>query len=136
MYFCVETRQEYFDGAEPILGPTIDRMAEVARETGTVLIAPIFESGNLGFPRCPPPSAASAFSSAMTPTFPEAARVLGLDGAEIVFVPTATTGKTRYLWDLELRAHAVTNHLLRLQREQGGCGLRAQPAVPAPVRKA
>jgi N-carbamoylputrescine amidase len=43
MYFCVETRQEYFDGAEPIPGPTIDRMAEVARETGTVLIAPIFE---------------------------------------------------------------------------------------------
>jgi beta-ureidopropionase len=41
--------------------------------------------------------------------FPEAARVLGLDGAEIVFVPTATTGMTRYLWDLELRAHAVTN---------------------------
>ena len=43
MYFCVETRREYFDWAEPIPGPTIDRMAEVACETGTVLIAPIFE---------------------------------------------------------------------------------------------
>src|SRR5688572_3099611 len=43
MYFCVETRREYFDWAESIPGPTIDRMRDVARETGTVLIAPIFE---------------------------------------------------------------------------------------------
>src|SRR5688572_20800146 len=43
MYFCVETRREYFDWAEPIPGPTIERMAQVARETGIVLIAPIFE---------------------------------------------------------------------------------------------
>src|SRR5688572_25435414 len=42
MYFCVETRREYFDWAEPIPGPTIERMAAVARETGIVLIAPIF----------------------------------------------------------------------------------------------
>jgi N-carbamoylputrescine amidase len=41
--------------------------------------------------------------------FPEAARVLGLGGAEIVFVPTNTTRMTRYLWDLELRAHAIAN---------------------------
>src|SRR4030095_7682786 len=40
---------------------------------------------------------------------PEAARVLGLGGAEIVFVPTATTRMARYLWDVELRAHAITN---------------------------
>src|SRR2546426_2989676 len=43
MYFCVEPRREYFDWAEPIPGPTIDRLRDVARETGTVLIAPIFE---------------------------------------------------------------------------------------------
>jgi len=41
--------------------------------------------------------------------FPEAARVLGLGGAEILFVPTATTRMTRYLWDVELRAHAIAN---------------------------
>ncbi len=35
--------------------------------------------------------------------------MLGLGGAEIVFVPTATTRMTRYLWDLELRAHAIAN---------------------------
>src|SRR2546425_1962716 len=43
MYFCVETRREYFEWAEPIPGPTIERMATAAREMGTVLIAPIFE---------------------------------------------------------------------------------------------
>ena len=43
MNFCVETRREYFDWAEPIPGPTIDRMRDVARETGTVLLARIFE---------------------------------------------------------------------------------------------
>ena len=43
MYFCVETRRGYFDWAEPIPGPTIDRMSDVARETATVVIAPIFE---------------------------------------------------------------------------------------------
>jgi N-carbamoylputrescine amidase len=158
MYFCVETRWEYFDWAEPIPGPTIDRMAEVARETGTVLIAPIFERapdglfynaaavidpdgrvigqyrkssiplmdvarsseprgnekfyfepGDLGFPVFPTPFGRIGILICYDRHFPEAARVLGLDGAEIVFVPTATTGMTRYLWDLELRAHAVTN---------------------------
>ncbi|MEX2147361.1 MAG: nitrilase-related carbon-nitrogen hydrolase, partial [Candidatus Rokuibacteriota bacterium] len=48
MYFCVETRREYFDWAEPIPGPTIDRMSDVARETGTVVIAPIFERASDG----------------------------------------------------------------------------------------
>ena len=35
--------------------------------------------------------------------------MLGLGGAEILFVPTATTRMTRYLWDVELRAHAIAN---------------------------
>ena len=34
MYFCVETSREYFDWAEPIPGPTIERMGALARETG------------------------------------------------------------------------------------------------------
>jgi len=158
MYFCVESRPEYFAWAEPIPGPTIDRMGRVARETGTVLIAPIFERaedgryfnaaavlgpdgdlrgryrkssiprmdssrsseprgdekfyftpGDLGFPTFLTPFARIGILICYDRHFPEAARVLGLGGAEIVFVPTATTGMTRYLWDLELRAHAVTN---------------------------
>ena len=42
--------------------------------------------------------------------FPEGARALGLNGAEIVFIPSATTkGHADYLWELEQRAHAVAN---------------------------
>ena len=42
--------------------------------------------------------------------FPEGARALGLNGAEIVFNPSATVaGLTEYLWKLEQPAHAVAN---------------------------
>src|SRR5262249_5374642 len=43
MYFCVERRPEYFEWAEPIPGPTVRRMGEVARQAGIVLICPLFE---------------------------------------------------------------------------------------------
>lgn len=158
MYFCVETRREYFAWAEPIPGPTTDRMATVAQETNTVLVCPIFERatdgtfynaaavlgpdgtflgkyrkssiplmdvtrspeprgnekfyftpGDLGFPTFDTPFARIGILICYDRHFPEAARVLGLGGAEIVFVPTATTRMTRYLWDVELRAHAIAN---------------------------
>lgn len=42
--------------------------------------------------------------------FPEGARLLGLNGAEIVFNPSATVaGTSEYLWKLEQPAHAVAN---------------------------
>ena len=42
--------------------------------------------------------------------FPEGARLLGLNGAEIVFNPSATVaGLSQYLWELEQPAHAVAN---------------------------
>jgi beta-ureidopropionase len=42
--------------------------------------------------------------------FPEGARILGLNGAEIVFNPSATvSGLSEYLWELEQPAHAVAN---------------------------
>jgi beta-ureidopropionase len=42
--------------------------------------------------------------------FPEGARILGLNGAEIVFNPSATVaGLSEYLWQLEQPAHAVAN---------------------------
>ena len=42
--------------------------------------------------------------------FPEGARILGLNGAEIVFNPSATVaGLYEYLWKLEQPAHAVAN---------------------------
>jgi len=47
--------------------------------------------------------------------FPEGARILGLNGAEIVFNPSATVaGLSEYLWELEQPAHAVAdNHNAR-----------------------
>ncbi|MBI1734850.1 MAG: acyltransferase [Candidatus Rokubacteria bacterium] len=157
MYFCVERRPEYFDWAEPIPGPTTERMGALARETGTVIVCPIFERdgatyynaaavigpdggvlgkyrkssipfmdrarsreprgdekfyftpGDLGFPTFDTPFARIGILICYDRHFPEAARVLGLGGAEIVFVPTNTTRMTRYLWDVELRAHAIAN---------------------------
>ena len=42
--------------------------------------------------------------------FPEGARILGLNGAEIVFNPSATVaGLSEYLWELEQPAHAAAN---------------------------
>lgn len=42
--------------------------------------------------------------------FPEGARCLGLNGADIVFNPSATVaGLSQYLWKLEQPAHAVAN---------------------------
>ena len=55
---------------------------------------------------------ASVFRAQVTRTrkFPEGARVLGLNGAEIVFNPSATVaGLSEYLWELEQPAHAVAN---------------------------
>jgi beta-ureidopropionase len=42
--------------------------------------------------------------------FPEGARALGLNGAEIVMNPSATVaGLSQYLWKIEQPAHAVAN---------------------------
>ena len=42
--------------------------------------------------------------------FPDGARVLGLNGAEIVYNPSATVaGLSQYLWKLEQPAHAAAN---------------------------
>ena len=68
-----------------------------------------FSPGDLGFPTFDTPFARIGILICYDRHFPEAARVLGLGGAEIVFVPTATTRMTRYLWDVELRAHAIAN---------------------------
>jgi N-carbamoylputrescine amidase len=42
-YFCKSQKCERFDLAEPIPGPTTDRMQGLAKELGIVLIVPIFE---------------------------------------------------------------------------------------------
>src|SRR5438874_10464160 len=42
-YFCKSQKHERFDLAEPIPGPTIERMQKMARELEMVIIVPIFE---------------------------------------------------------------------------------------------
>jgi len=42
--------------------------------------------------------------------FPEGARVLGLRGAELVFIPSATSrGLSMHLWTIEQTSHAIAN---------------------------
>ncbi len=69
-----------------------------------------FRPGNLGYP---------VFNTAVGKVgvyicydrhFPEGARILGLNGAELVLNPSATVaGLSEYLWKLEQPAHAVAN---------------------------
>ena len=69
-----------------------------------------FRPGNLGFP---------VFNTAVGKVgvyicydrhFPEGARMLGLNGAEIVFIPSATSrGLSQHLWRIEQTSHAIAN---------------------------
>ncbi len=43
LYFCETEDRKNFDLAEPIPGPTADRIQQLAKETGTVIIASLFE---------------------------------------------------------------------------------------------
>lgn len=47
-YFCKVTDAERFDLAEPIPGPTVERMQRGARELGIVIVVPIFEKRGPG----------------------------------------------------------------------------------------
>ena len=47
-YFCKVTDAERFDLAEPIPGPTVERMQAIAKELGVVIIVPIFERRSAG----------------------------------------------------------------------------------------
>jgi len=48
LYFCDEEVYENFELAEPIPGPSTDRLAQVAREEGVVIIASLFEKRTQG----------------------------------------------------------------------------------------
>ena len=50
-YFCKAERSERFDLAEPIPGPTTDRMCAVAKELAVVLVVPLFEQQARGLYR-------------------------------------------------------------------------------------
>jgi N-carbamoylputrescine amidase len=69
-----------------------------------------FKPGNLGYPVFKTQLADIGVYICYDRHFPEGARALGLNGAEIVFNPSATVaGLSEYLWKLEQPAHAVAN---------------------------
>ncbi|MDZ4835651.1 MAG: nitrilase-related carbon-nitrogen hydrolase [Candidatus Melainabacteria bacterium] len=69
-----------------------------------------FRPGNLGYPVFKTRYATIGVYICYDRHFPEGARALGLNGAEIVFNPSATVaGLSEYLWKLEQPAHAAAN---------------------------
>jgi beta-ureidopropionase len=69
-----------------------------------------FKPGNTGYPVFKTRYATVGVYICYDRHFPEGARALGLNGAEIVFNPSATVaGLSQYLWELEQPAHAAAN---------------------------
>ena len=69
-----------------------------------------FKPGNLGYPVFQTKYAKIGVYICYDRHFPDGARILGLNGAEIVYNPSATVaGLSQYLWQLEQPAHAAAN---------------------------
>ena len=152
-YFCAEQDTKWYATAEPVPGPTTERLATYAQKYNMVMVIPVYEEalegvyyntaavvdadgrylgkfrkiqiphtwpgfwekfyfkpGNLGFPVFETAYAKIGIFICYDRHFPECARALALNGAEILFNPSATTaGKSQYLWELEQPAQAVAN---------------------------
>lgn len=69
-----------------------------------------FKPGNMGYPVFQTKYAKIGVYICYDRHFPDGARILGLNGAEIVYNPSATVaGLSEYLWKLEQPAHAAAN---------------------------
>ena len=69
-----------------------------------------FKPGNMGYPVFQTKYAKIGVYICYDRHFPDGARALGLNGAEIVYNPSATVaGLSEYLWKLEQPAHAAAN---------------------------
>ena len=160
-YFCQRQSPELFDLAEPIPGPTTERLAEVARDTQTVVVGSVFEKrapgvyhntavvidadgrllglyrkmhipddplffekyyftpGDLGFRVFETRYARIGTLVCWDQWFPEAARLTAIQGAEVLFYPTAIgwhPGEKaehghaqREAWEMIQRSHAIAN---------------------------
>ncbi|MGC2998480.1 nitrilase-related carbon-nitrogen hydrolase [Streptomyces sp. G35A] len=152
-YFCQVQEPEHYRWAEPVPdGPTVRRMRALARETGMVIVVPVFEveqagfyyntaavidadgsylgkyrkhhipqisgfyekyyfrPGNLGWPVFDTAVGKVGVYICYDRHFPEGWRELGLNGAQLVYNPSAThRGLSAHLWQLEQPAAAVAN---------------------------
>lgn len=69
-----------------------------------------FRPGNSGFPVFETAEGRIGIMICYDRHFPEAARMLGLAGAEVIFVPTAACSPfAAKAWEVELRGHAIAN---------------------------
>jgi N-carbamoylputrescine amidase len=160
-YFCQRQDPGLFDLAEPIPGPSTERLAAVARETETVVIGSLFERraagvyhntavvfdadgsllgryrkmhipddplyyekyyftpGDLGFQAFDTRFGRVGVLVCWDQWYPEGARLTALQGAEILFYPTAIGWHPRekaefgasqqQAWELIQRSHALAN---------------------------
>ncbi|HYB95074.1 MAG TPA: carbon-nitrogen hydrolase [Vicinamibacterales bacterium] len=161
LYFCKSQQCDRFDLAEPIPGPTTNRMQALARELEIVIIVPLFERQAPGLYRnsaavidadgtllgvyrkmhipddplfyekfyfTPGDTGFIAWRTKVTTIgtlvcwdqwFPEGARLTAMQGAEILFYPTAIGwhpsekkqyGKAQHdSWETMQRSHAIAN---------------------------
>ena len=68
-----------------------------------------FKPGNTGYPVFQTKFGRIGVYICYDRRFPEGARALGINGAEIVFIPSATSGTSIRTWHVEQRAHAIAN---------------------------
>jgi N-carbamoylputrescine amidase len=101
-----------------VIGPNGDIMGKYRKSSIPLVKTPsivgnekyYFKPGNTGFPVWQTPFGVNVgIMICYDRHFPEHARLLALNGADLVFVPTATCGMSRYLWEIELQAHAIDN---------------------------
>jgi len=80
-----------------------------------------FETGDLGFPVFETRYARLGVLICWDNLFPEAARILGLEGAEILFAPTANAFLSHERWRTMIASHAITNgyYAFRVNRVGG-----------------
>ena len=160
-YFCQREDASLFDLAEPVPGPTTQRLSEVARQRGVSIIASVFEKrapgiyhntaalisadgtlggiyrkmhipddplyyekyyftpGDLGYKAFDTPQGRVGTLVCWDQWYPEGARLTALQGAAVLFYPTAIgwhpAEKQQYgvaqqdAWRTIQRAHAIAN---------------------------
>jgi len=160
-YFCQREDAQLFDLAEPVPGPTTTALGAVARETGVVVVAPIFERrapglyhnsaavidasgevlglyrkmhipddpcyyekfyftpGDLGFRAFDTRAGRIGTLICWDQWYPEGARLTALQGAAVLFYPTAIGwhphekqvhgAAQRDAWRTIQRGHAIAN---------------------------
>jgi beta-ureidopropionase len=151
-YFGIIQDPKYYEYAESVPGPTVERFRALAKEHNIVIILPVYEEeqpgvlyntaavidsdgsylgkyrkhhipnlpqfwekfyfrpGNLGYPVFDTAVGKVGVYICYDRHFPEGWRALGLNGAQIVFNPSATKpGLSNRLWELEQPAAAAAN---------------------------